>query len=730
MNFLDYNISQNRFRTDTAFKWCVRFSGILVLLVFIALILTLVYRASPLLYSPQVSLSKQLILPPSHKLLAVGSSALTPPISYANDPTTHNVCRLSVWEEQAEKHEEHVPISSYSLKCDAGIKVVEYNATLVAFYIDGQMLKALSLSAGKFVPAVSLSRRLPKHPALDSMSNATLVKHVNVLHDSLIIDTNVGIWRSSLAKATEFSQILEAQYLPNSDYSVLDIAQANQSVFSQGSDLLIAAPGQPSLVYPLAGELIALHPSRQPNVFFAQILESTENTLPQQSLLRFSLNHTAYSGLTLDAVVLMSSPYLAESNTRLRVGENDIHNIINIIAESETNSILTMLNSVTLETLTKFTLPQNESDIQFAQFNRDGFVIGEGAQLSRFAFSQLTSAITYAELFLPQTYIGYSESAEHWQTNPSLDYQDRKYNVMPLLIGSAKVSLLALLVAIPLALGCAVYVGYFAPAMVQKMIKPFIEILEAIPSVAIGLIAAVWLAPLAESFLLSFIMFLCLLPLVLLVAHGCFKLSTKFGVEHFFSSSELALQIVLILGLVWLCFIGLAAPMETLLINFQAQIIPMDKSTLVVGIAMGIAISPTIFSLAEDALSGVPRSMIKAAAALGATRLQTLNFVVLPAAAPGLIAAMMIGLGRAFGETMIVLMVTGNTPIANWDIFAGVRALSANLVIELPEANQTNSHLTVLFITALLLFLFTFCLNSIAELIKHKQSKMLRGANE
>jgi phosphate transport system permease protein len=220
------------------------------------------------------------------------------------------------------------------------------------------------------------------------------------------------------------------------------------------------------------------------------------------------------------------------------------------------------------------------------------------------------------------------------------------------------------------------------------------------------------------------------LPLVLFMAHGCFVLSNKLGVEHIFKHIELALQIVLILGLVWICFVGLVTPMGTLFSDFQTQMIAIDKSTLVVGIAMGIAISPTIFSLAEDALSGVPRTMIKAAAALGATRLQTLMYIMLPTAAPGLIAAIMIGLGRAFGETMIVLMVTGNTPIANWDIFTGVRSLSANLVIELPEANQTNSHLTVLFVTALLLFLFTFCLNSIAELIKHKQSNVLRGVNE
>ncbi len=726
MNFLDYHNNQSRFRIDTAFKWCVRFSGILVILTFIALILTLANRASPLLYSPQVSVNQQILLPDSGNILAAGASGNSRIISYANDPMKPDLCRLSVWDEQ----DLAAPIAHYSLNCAAGIKVVNYKASVVAFYIEEHTLKALTLTSDKFVPALQYSRRLPQQSSLDLQTSTTLVNQVNLLNDSLLIETKSGIWRSSVSQASEFELLSQARYLPDSDYSVLDLSQANQLVFLQGTDLIISAMNKPSFNYPIDGELIALYPSYQPNVFFAQILQRADTPKPKLALVRISINRTAYSGLTLNAVELKSLPFVAQSQTRFWVGENDIHNIVNVITETGNASVFTMFNSVTLEPLTQMNLPNNDAAIQSAQFSRDGFVLAQDSEINRYEFSQLASALTYAELFSAQTYIGYNEPAQHWQTNPSLDYQDRKYNVMPLLIGSAKVSLLALLVAIPLALGCAVYVGYFAPMMVKKIIKPFIEILEAIPSVAIGLIAAVWLAPLAESFLLSFIFFIFLLPLVLFMAHGCFVLSNKLGVEHIFKHIELALQIVLILGLVWICFVGLVTPMGTLFSDFQTQMIAIDKSTLVVGIAMGIAISPTIFSLAEDALSGVPRTMIKAAAALGATRLQTLMYIMLPTAAPGLIAAIMIGLGRAFGETMIVLMVTGNTPIANWDIFTGVRSLSANLVIELPEANQTNSHLTVLFVTALLLFLFTFCLNSIAELIKHKQSNVLRGVNE
>ncbi len=147
---------------------------------------------------------------------------------------------------------------------------------------------------------------------------------------------------------------------------------------------------------------------------------------------------------------------------------------------------------------------------------------------------------------------------------------------------------------------------------------------------------------------------------------------------------------------------------------------PVGKTTILVAIALGFAISPSIYSLAEDAISGVPASLRQASYALGATRLQTLHRVVLRVAFPGIMAAIMLGFGRAFGETMIVLMVTGNTPIADWDLFAGLRALTANLAIELPEAELDSMHYKVLFLTACVLFTFTFVVNTLAELLRQR----------
>ena len=146
----------------------------------------------------------------------------------------------------------------------------------------------------------------------------------------------------------------------------------------------------------------------------------------------------------------------------------------------------------------------------------------------------------------------------------------------------------------------------------------------------------------------------------------------------------------------------------------------VGKTTIVVAIALGIAISPSIYSLAEDAISSVPDELKQASFALGATRLQTLHNVVLYVATPGILAAVMLGFGRAFGETMIVLMVTGNTPIASWSLLEGLRALTANLAIELPEADVNSTHYQILFLTAGILFAFTFVVNTIAELLRQR----------
>ena len=148
-----------------------------------------------------------------------------------------------------------------------------------------------------------------------------------------------------------------------------------------------------------------------------------------------------------------------------------------------------------------------------------------------------------------------------------------------------------------------------------------------------------------------------------------------------------------------------------------------QRNAMVVGIAMGFAVIPTIFSIAEDAIFTVPRHLTYGSLALGATPWQSLYRVVLPTASPGIFSALMIGMGRAVGETMIVLMATGNTPIMDASIFEGMRTLAVNIAVEIPESEVDSTHYRILFLAALVLFLFTFAVNTIAEVVRQQ----LRG---
>ena len=153
-----------------------------------------------------------------------------------------------------------------------------------------------------------------------------------------------------------------------------------------------------------------------------------------------------------------------------------------------------------------------------------------------------------------------------------------------------------------------------------------------------------------------------------------------------------------------------------------------QRNSIIISIALGFAVLPIIFSLAEDSLSNIPHSMTAASMALGASRWQTLWRVVLPSASPGIFAAVMIGFGRAVGETMIVLMAAGNTPLMHWSPLDGMRTLSANIAVEIPEAPVPGVAVPgtlyrVLFLCAVLLFVLTFVLNTAAELVRQRLRK-------
>jgi phosphate transport system permease protein len=149
----------------------------------------------------------------------------------------------------------------------------------------------------------------------------------------------------------------------------------------------------------------------------------------------------------------------------------------------------------------------------------------------------------------------------------------------------------------------------------------------------------------------------------------------------------------------------------------------IERNALVVGFAMGFAVIPIIYTLAEDALSAVPEHLRAASLGCGATPWQTAHRIIIPAAMSGLFSAVMIGLGRAVGETMIVLMAAGNTPILDANIFNGFRTLAATIAVEMPEASKGSTHNRTLFLAALLLLTITFVVNTVAEAVRQRFRK-------
>ncbi|MBB1335143.1 MULTISPECIES: ABC transporter permease subunit [Pseudoalteromonas] len=335
--------------------------------------------------------------------------------------------------------------------------------------------------------------------------------------------------------------------------------------------------------------------------------------------------------------------------------------------------------------------------------------------------------VTWSALWQEVWYEGYPEPGYIWQSTSAGDDFEAKFSLVPISFGTIKAALYAMLFAVPIALSAAIYTAYFMSGPLRKVVKPTVEIMEALPTVILGFLAGLWLAPLIEEHLPAIVGLLFMLPLgILATAFAWTKLPESF--RHRVpegAHSILLIPVLLLIG--WLAF-AMSGVVELWMFDGNVRqyltnelgLTFDQRNSLVVGIAMGFAVIPTIFSIAEDAVFSVPKHLSNGSLALGATQWQTLVSVVLLTASPGIFSAVMMGLGRAVGETMIVLMATGNTPIMDWSIFQGMRTLAANIAVEMPESEVGSSHYRILFLAAFVLFIFTFIFNTIAEFVRQQ----------
>ena len=335
--------------------------------------------------------------------------------------------------------------------------------------------------------------------------------------------------------------------------------------------------------------------------------------------------------------------------------------------------------------------------------------------------------VSLGSLWQEVWYESYPKPDYIWQSSSANSDFEPKYSLTPLVFGTLKAAFYAMLVAMPLALMGAIYTAYFMTPKMRQYVKPSIELMGALPTVILGFLAGLWLAPIIEEYLAGLFALFMLVPVTVMFFAYAWQYLPKSIQQKIPEGWEAAILIPVILLGSWFA-ISVSVPLEALLFHgtlrdwFKTELgIGYDqRNALVVGIAMGFAVIPTIFSIAEDAIFSVPKHLTVGSLALGATPWQTMIKVVLLTASPGIFSAVMIGLGRAVGETMIVLMATGNTPVMDFSVFQGLRTLAANIAVEMPESEVDSTHYRVLFLAALVLFMFTFVFNTLAEIIRQR----------
>lgn len=340
-------------------------------------------------------------------------------------------------------------------------------------------------------------------------------------------------------------------------------------------------------------------------------------------------------------------------------------------------------------------------------------------------------------------YEGRQDRIFDWQSSGPADFE-QKLSIVPLLIGTMKGTIYAMLLAVPIALLSALYVSQFLRPELKRVVKPTMEIMASLPSVVLGFFAALWLSPLISN----------AVPSVMLAIMGMFvgALITGFAWTRLPTSVRLrlpsgweflfvAFPAFAMAGIGWWCgqivenwaFLQYDETLGRDVGSFRlwvVNVLGMDfetRNALVVGFAMGFAVIPIIFTITEDSLSNVPNAFRSGSLALGASRWQTAMRIVLPTASAGIFSALMIGFGRAVGETMIMVMATGNAVVQDFNPFTGMRTLSANIAVELSEAEQNGTLYRTLFLCAVILFMFTFTLNTFAELLRQWLRKRYRA---
>ena len=365
--------------------------------------------------------------------------------------------------------------------------------------------------------------------------------------------------------------------------------------------------------------------------------------------------------------------------------------------------------------------------VMFSPKGDGAVLINANGQFSAYHIVNEHPEATFSSLFTPVVYEGYRKAMHIWQSTGGSDAFEPKFGLWPLMFGTLKGTFYAMLLATPLAVLGAIYTAMFMNPDLRAIVKPTVEIMAALPTVVLGFLAGLWFAPLLEKIFPAVSAMFVVVPIAIIIGAVCWQFSPRSVQKKSGHLLELVAFLLLVSGSIWIC-LQLNKEIEAWVYdsNYKEWLSSTfgvgydQRNALVIAFAMGMAVIPTIFSISEDSISNVPRHLIAGSLALGATPWQTLVKLVIVSASPGIFSALMIGLGRAVGETMIVLMATGNTPVMEMNLFNGFRTLSANIAVEMPEAPHGGTLYRLLFLAGLILFIFTSVVNTIAEIVRQR----------
>lgn len=434
----------------------------------------------------------------------------------------------------------------------------------------------------------------------------------------------------------------------------------------------------------------------------------------------------------------------------LRDGERHLTQIRNFKLASEVQYLLPDTNSkgfysfyrngtlqshyTTSEKLVLFERAYQQAPQMVAMSNNEAYLASYDQGRIRLAhIENRNPEVSFSALWQKVWYESYPEPEFVWQSTAATDDFEAKFSLVPIAFGTLKAAAFAMLFAVPIAVLGAIYTAYFMTPSMRRVVKPTIELMEALPTVIIGFLAGLWFAPFVESHLPAVLALMLLMPLSTMLVGFIWSHLPRVWLRGIPNGWHALILIPVLIGIATL-ILAYSGELENALFAGDLRVylaqhgIGYDqRNALVVGFAMGFAVIPTIFTIAEDAIFSVPKHLSDGSLALGATPWQTLMYVVLLTASPGIFSAIMMGLGRAVGETMIVLMATGNTPLLDWNIFEGMRTLSATIAVELPESEVQSAHFRILFLAALLLLTFTFAVNSLAEWVRQRLREKYRS---